>query len=234
LLEPNTQTQANRLQANDAVHAALKKAILTSVMLPGERLNPGDLAQQLGVSLTPVRNAIQVLAAEGLVEVRPRSGTFVARVTARELEETFDIRAALECLAAEKATARPDLDQAVEELRGWLHALDRPVRTERDRVRHEQDNAEFHLCLIRASGSSRLRETYQALNAHITIGRIHAAQVDWADRLPQEQREHLAIVDSLAARDLAAAQTAIRSHIERAKRSLAAALRQNHDEDPAS
>ena len=70
-----------RERAVDAVYQALRQAIVSSLMKPGERLNVDELAQKLGVSLTPVRSAIQQLANEGLVEIRPRSGTFVARVT---------------------------------------------------------------------------------------------------------------------------------------------------------
>ena len=116
----------------DTVHEALRLAILTSALRPGERLNPGELATQMGVSLMPVRHAIQLLAAEGLVEVRPRSGTFVASVSAREVRETFEIRRALECVAVEKAMAcltAPDLA----ELRRLRDAMNKPPRTETDR-----------------------------------------------------------------------------------------------------
>jgi DNA-binding GntR family transcriptional regulator len=99
-------TRLKRERAVDAVHQALRQAILNSLLRPGERLNVEDLAGKLGVSLTPVRHAIQLLEAEGLIVVRPRSGTFVASLTARDIQETFDIRCALECLAAEKAIER--------------------------------------------------------------------------------------------------------------------------------
>lgn len=72
-------------------------------MKPGERLNVHELASGLGVSLTPVRSAIQQLAVEDPVEIRPWSGTFAASVTPRDLEETFKLRCALECAAGEDA-----------------------------------------------------------------------------------------------------------------------------------
>src|SRR3954462_13536219 len=95
-----------RERAVDAVYEALREAIGSSLMKPGERLNVDDLAGKLGVSLTPIRGAIQQLATEGLIEIRPRSGTFVAQLTERDVEETFKIRCALECLAAEEAIGR--------------------------------------------------------------------------------------------------------------------------------
>src|SRR6266704_2236481 len=97
-------TKIRRERAVDAVYEALRQAIVSSLMKPGERLKVDELAQKLGVSLTPVRSAIQQLANEGLVEIRPRSGTFVASLSPRDVEETFEIRCALECLAGEKAS----------------------------------------------------------------------------------------------------------------------------------
>src|SRR5271167_5115140 len=87
-----------RQRAVDAVYEVLRQAIVTYTLKPGERMNIDDLAQKLGVSLTPVRSAIQKLSTEGLVEIRSRSGTFVASLTAQDVEETFRIRCALECL----------------------------------------------------------------------------------------------------------------------------------------
>src|SRR3954452_10412984 len=91
-----------RQRAVDAVYGALREGILGHLFKPGERLHVDELSEKLGVSLTPVRGAIQQLATEGLVEIRPRSGTFVANLTVQDVEETFKIRCALECLAAEE------------------------------------------------------------------------------------------------------------------------------------
>src|SRR5207237_6695976 len=96
-------TKIHRERAVDAVYQALRQAIVSSLMKPGERLNVDELAAKLGVSLTPVRSAIQQLATEGLVDILPRSGTFVASLSIQDVEETFDIRCALEQLAGEKA-----------------------------------------------------------------------------------------------------------------------------------
>src|SRR3982750_4983955 len=92
-----------RERAVDSVYQAMRQAIVSCAIKPGERLNVEELAEKLGVSLTPVRGAIQQLATEGLVEIRPRSGTFVASLTVQDVDETFRIRCALECLAARDA-----------------------------------------------------------------------------------------------------------------------------------
>jgi DNA-binding GntR family transcriptional regulator len=216
-------TKIQRERAVDAVYQALRQGIVTCLMQPGERLNVYELANKLGVSLTPVRSAIQQLATEGLVEIRPRSGTFVASLTAQDVEETFKIRCALECLAGEDAIHRTTPRQ-IRRMKELLRGLRKPIRNEEDRKAHEQNNSELHHIVIQASGNERLREMYEALNAHIQIVRIHAAEGKWPDRLNEEQSEHEAIVDALEARDTSALTAALRKHIFRAKDAMIDAL----------
>ncbi len=216
-------TRIQRERAVDAVYQALRQGIVSCLMRPGERLNVYELANKLGVSLTPVRSAIQQLATEGLVEIRPRSWTFVTTLTTTDVEETFKIRCALECLAGEDAIHRIT-PQQIRRLKELLKALRKPVRNEADRKAHEQSNSELHQIIVRASGNRRLREMYDALNAHIQIVRIHAAEAKWPDRLNEEQSEHEAIVEALEARDTAALTAALRKHIFRAKDAMIGAL----------
>lgn len=207
----------------DTVHEAMRQAILTSALRPGERLNPGELAAQLGVSLMPVRHAIQLLAAEGLVEVRPRSGTFVASVSAREVRETFEIRCALECLAMEKAVSALS-DNDLGEMRRLRDAMAKTPRNEADRRQHEQDNADFHLLFLEAAGNVKLIEMYAGLRAHIQIAGVHAGDLNWRSRLAQEIAEHEEIVKAVEARDASRAVDAMRRHITRSCESLAGAV----------
>src|SRR5258708_432911 len=146
-----------RRRAVDDVHQAIREAILDRRFPPGMRLNVEELASQLGVSLTPVRSAIQLLAADGLVDVHSRSGTFVATLTRRDLEETFDIRCALECLAGEKAVEFIT-DEQIEQARKLLGVLSRPVKTDAHRKAHEQANSELHDIIICSSGNQRLAD----------------------------------------------------------------------------
>ncbi len=208
-----------RERAVDAVYEALRQAIISSLMKPGERLNVDDLAQKLGVSLTPVRGAIQQLATEGLVEIRPRSGTFVANLTVQDVEETFKIRCALECLAAEEGIANITASD-IARLNELLHLLSK----EDGQAVHEKNNSELHQIIIRASNNRRLLELYEGLKAHIKIARIHGAESKWADRLQEEQAEHQAIVAAIEKRDTAELCAALRKHIYRAKDALVATL----------
>ena len=213
-------------RAVDEVYERLREAILTKQFSPGQRLDTEAIAQQLGVSLTPVRSAIELLAADGLVDVQPRSGTFVTTLSAKDVEDTLDIRCALECLAAEKAVARltkVDIDKA----RRLLKLLAKPIRDEQDSHDHENANSQLHELLIEASGNRILAEMYKKLNAHLTIARLHSRAPGWRDRIRQEQSEHEEIVGAMERRDRAALVDALRRHILRAEASLLAGIEES-------
>ncbi len=219
----NALGKIERRRAVDDVHQAIREAILDRRFAPGSRLNVEDLAAQLGVSLTPVRAAIQLLAAEGLVDVHSRSGTFVATLTRRDLEETFDIRCALECLAGEKA-AELITDAQLERVSRLVAALAKPVKTDSQRKSHEVANSEFHEIIMQAAGNQRLMDMYQSLQAHITLCRIHRLDGAWQTRLDLEQKEHEEIAAALAERNAKAVVKALRNHILRAKENLLATI----------
>jgi DNA-binding GntR family transcriptional regulator len=204
-----------RSRASDSVFDVLRDNILGRGFRPGDRLDVRALADQLGVSATPVKDAVTRLAAEGLVEIRPRSGTFVAELAADAVAETFEIRRALECLAAEHLVRRltPDL---LARFRAIVDALERPVSNDRERAQHEQKNVELHTLLVEASGNRRLTELYRSLNAHLIVARIHSRRSPEEARLEQERREHRAILGALEAGDAAALVAALDRHIRRA------------------
>ena len=215
-----------RKRATDEVYEALRQAILTRSFKAGERLQVEEIAQKLGVSLTPVRHAIQQLSTEGLIEIHPRSGTYVATLSAHDIEETFEIRCALECLAAEKALSNL-ADGKLARLRELLKLLGEPVAGENDFRRHEKLNLELHRIIIDTAGNKRLAEMYESLNAHIKIARIHGGKAGgngFSDRLAEEQAEHEAIVDAIESRDSKLVTAALRKHIYRAKDALISTL----------
>jgi len=222
-------SKIQRERAVDSVYQAMRQAIVTCAIKPGERLNVEELAEKFGVSLTPVRGAIQQLATEGLIEIRPRSGTFVANLNAQEVDETFKIRCALECLAGEQAIDRITPEQ-LRRLKDLIRALKKKIVTDEDRKAHEKDNSELHQIIVEASGNRKLKEMYNALNAHIKIVRIHAAEANWPLRLQEEQAEHEAIVHAIESRDPAALTAAMRKHIYRAKDAMLAALKASEDQ----
>jgi DNA-binding GntR family transcriptional regulator len=217
-------TKLRRERAVDAVYEALRQGILSQLFKPGERLHIPDLAEKLGVSLTPVRHAIQMLTAEGLIENRPRSGTFVATLSEQDVAETFDIRCALECLGAESALSQITGEQ-VQRLHELLEILAQPVESDKAREAHGAANSELHAIILQASGNRRLNEIYESLNAHMKIARIHGSETDWRSRLEQEHREHQAIVAAVEERNVPKLQQALRDHISRAKNALISGLK---------
>lgn len=213
--------QIPRERASDSIYEALRQAILEHLFMPGERLDVRSLARKFDVSLTPVKNAIQMLATAGLVEIRPRSGTFVARLSAKDVAETFRIRRALECLAAETAARNVD-EQALRHLRQLVDHLRGPASAEE----HASRNTEFHRTIIRLSGNRRLVEIYDDLNAHLRIARIHSFQGDWKSRVAAEYEEHQEILSALSERNPVLLAEALRKHIERASAVLVSALKE--------
>lgn len=212
-------TKVKLERASDAVFNILRESILDQTFRPGERLNVKLLAEKLEVSLTPVKDAINRLATEGLIELRPRSGTFVTRLAARDVAETLAIRRALEWLAAETAVQNVT-DEVLVELRQIVSILEQPVSTDRERQLHERKNLELHQRLIELSGNRRMLDIYRGLNAHVKIARVHYTHEGWAKRLQEEATEHRAILDALEARNVRALQKALNSHILRASESL--------------
>ncbi|CAN5575397.1 GntR family transcriptional regulator [soil metagenome] len=219
----------SRQRTSDSVYEALRHAILLRKFAPGQRLNVHELAGELGVSLTPVKDALTRLEAEALIQIRPRSGTFVTAVSPDDVAEAFDIRCALECLAAEKALSRAKPED-VEQLRALTGQIG-AVEGEAERLVHASRNIEFHKRIVMLSGNRRLVLMYESLDAHIQIARIHLGHADWKTRLDSERREHLAIVDALARRDTPGLVAALRHHILRAAESLVRDLRNLNGKD---
>jgi GntR family transcriptional regulator, rspAB operon transcriptional repressor len=216
-------TKVKLERASDAVFNILRESILDQTFLPGERLNVKMLTEKLEVSLTPVKDAINRLAMEGLIELRPRSGTFVTSLLAKDVTETLAIRRALEWLAAETAVLNVT-EEVIEELRQLVVIMEQPVSTDRERQLHERKNLEFHQRLIELSGNRRMIDMYRGLNAHVKIARVHYTHEGWAKRLQDEAMEHRAILKALEARNFRALQKSLNSHILRASEALAREL----------
>ncbi len=211
--------QTERL--TDTVYAILRERILGGMFAPGERLNVDALAQQLNISQTPIKGALARLVADGLVEVQPRRGTFIAQVSPRQISELLSIRRALELLAAE--TIFDHITTAdIAQLRAMVEAIESAT----DVDEHYRGNYELHKRLVELSGNSKLAQFYTELNGHIHMALIHASSQHWRERAGEEAAEHQAIIDALTQGDVKALQAAITAHLNRASASLMSDL--NH------
>jgi DNA-binding GntR family transcriptional regulator len=143
-----------RRTAEREIYEQLKRAILRSQLAPGAWLPQEELAEQFGVSRMPIRDALRMLSAEGLVELLPHRGARVAPLSAEELEELYAVRMGLECLAARLAAARMTpvvLERMAQALR-WLGELGRST----DLEAYLEAEAEYHRVCYAASGRERL------------------------------------------------------------------------------
>ena len=179
---------------NDRVYHELRTRVLTRREPAGAKLSLHVLAAELGVSRSPVHHALTRLVSEGLLTVKPRRGYYVAPVTARALAEGYDVRLALELLAAERALELLDATDAAISHEEWDAA-----------------NAAFHEHQIDIAANALLSRFYRELSVNLMMQVIRGGHVEGHANLVTEHRR---IVEAFAAGDLPGAERAIREHIE--------------------
>jgi DNA-binding GntR family transcriptional regulator len=212
-------TRIPKQRMGDIVYQMIRQGILDQTFHPGDRLELEELARKLDVSVTPLKDAINRLATEGLVDVRARSGTFVSRISVQDLAETLELRGALESHAGIRA-AEIATDADIARLRELCEQMSKSIQNNQERLQHEEMNRRFHQTIVELSGNRKLIDLYNSLNAHITMARVHYASEAWRGRLPQETAEHSRILECLRRRDGAGTAQALREHIRNAAASL--------------
>ena len=175
----------------------LRALIVHNELAPGERVDEKQLCERFGISRTPLREALKVLAAEGLIELVPNRSPRVAPITRENVGELFDVMAWLERYAGELAVTRVE-DKDIQRLRKHLTQMER-LHDRKDRVEYFQMNGQFHRSVVELSGNSVLLATYTTLASQIQRARYVAihSQSHW-DRGIKEHRESL---DALEAKD---------------------------------
>ncbi len=208
--------------APEQVTARLRQAIATGALRPGERLNQADLAERLGVSRMPIREALRRLDAEGLVTLQPYKGAIVASMSADELNEIYEMRIALEELALRRSVPKMQRDD--------LDALEHLLR--RMDEEHDGDawialNVEFHDVLYRRAGRALLLETVN--NLRVKSDRFLRLFVTKRNRTSRAQEEHWAVYRACKQRDAEAACRLLQGHLQSTVTSLAETLDAQHD-----
>lgn len=201
-------------QIRDKVYEQLRQAMLKGSLKPGERLVERKLAEQLGVSRTPVREAIRMLQLEGLVVHLPRVGSVVAQVTDDEVVDIYRIRAVLEGLAARMAAEKINPTQ-LQQLTNLLETIEELAK-ERDFDRLEKVHQEYNDLIYQVADSMRLYGMITTLVDHITryarVGYCHPGRIEEATR------EHRQLVEAIKMRDGALAERVAREHIDNSRR----------------
>lgn len=212
---------AARLNLRDDAASYIRELIFSGALRRGQRIDPGDVADALGYSRLPVREALIQLEAEGLVDGIARRGAFVAMLDPEDLYDHFQAFGKIVAVAAERAAARitqHDLD----EMERLLELMEKWGEADRDRD-VERLNMRFHRIINRAGGSRRLKRIIRSLAVSIPEDLYHRTR-GWS---PAAQAEHRLILTALKARDGAAAAAASASHAEAGGRNLVESLQKS-------
>ncbi|WP_313953032.1 GntR family transcriptional regulator [Accumulibacter sp.] len=195
----------------------LRQRIFSHELPPGARIDEQALTLAYGISRTPLREALKVLAAEGLVILRPRRGCFVTEVSEQDLDDIFPLMAMLEARCALEATSRAQS----EDLAGLdaIHARLEHFAASNEIERFFEANQEFHSRIQEMSGNRRLRQVIQDLRKVLKLTRLFSLSID--GRLKQSLAEHRVILAAIKAGDAAGAQTAMHDHILSGREALA-------------
>lgn len=208
---------------HERVADTLRQDIFSGALAPGSFIDEVALCERLAISRTPLREALKVLTAEGLVRHEPRRGCFVNEVTERDLDEIFPVIALLEGRCAHEAALRAsDADlQALEALHERLQKAARGKRI----VEYYDTNYAIHEAIITLAGNRWLAQVIGDLRKILKLARLQ--QLHAPGRLEQSLSEHLAVFAALKARDADGAEAAMRTHLLRQREALRELARQH-------
>jgi len=204
------------------VYNQIKQLILCNEIMPGQKLHHQQLSERLGVSRTPVREALTRLVQEGYVSFLPNRGFTCKEIRMQEAEELYELREALEAFAVEKAIATLT-EKALRQLRDKVTAYGSDVqnRFTRDRLVYDQD---VHLQIARLTGNETLRNTLSHVFERIVLKRRTDGLYDPARGVAAHQ-EHLRLLEAMERRDAPGAVAILRNHIQAGKKNVMADLK---------
>jgi GntR family transcriptional regulator, rspAB operon transcriptional repressor len=206
----------NRAPISPQIYERLRRAITTLAMSPSESLSEQDLAQQLGVSRTPVREALIRLADEGLIDVLPQRGSFVAPIRLKDVEEAQFIRESLEVAVSRRLAERPS-EAFLESARASLQRQEQAVRREDRDLFLELDEA-FHHSFCDAAGLPRSWRLIQTVK--MQLDRVRYLSLPQAGHLALILSQHKAIFDAIAAKKPEQAAERMEVHVREILRTV--------------
>jgi DNA-binding GntR family transcriptional regulator len=210
------------LNIQGRVIAEMRRRIISGEIEADVNLSELTLAEEFGVSRTPVREAFKQLQTEGLVEIRPRVGTFVTTPSRREITELFEMKELLEGAAARLLAQRgrvPELDRLEENLREEDAAVARD-----DRVRYAELVHEFHDLLIVGADNRKLEAHYRILMNQLAYSRLVATSLSQPGRAAMSDQEHHRVVELITAKDGDSAERVMREHVRASRQAVLAGL----------
>ena len=216
------------LPLRDVVFNTLRQAILKGELKPGERLMEIQLANKLGVSRTPVREAIRKLELEGLVLMIPRKGAEVAEITRQDMEDVLEVRTALEELAVKDACDHIT-DAQLSELKKASNEFKKALLEGKDLVTCADADMHFHDVILSATNNRRLIQMLNNLSEQMYRYRMEYLKDERTHKTLIE--EHHAIRRALKKHDKVKAGAAIRVHIDNQKRSILESLTEKEEDE---
>lgn len=210
--KPSFPTNKSKQNLNEQVYEQLKDLIIRDELKQGDLLSENELAKRFGVSRTPVREAVRSLVNEGFVEVRNGVGTFVNRITNREVLDIFEVRACLECLAATTAIAHISDEELNEQEAGWRELAKRYESGETIDYKEilALDDA-LHALLVNKSENQALKEMIHEIGVKIT--RLQYISLTALSDTRSSIRQHLEIIAIIRRRESALLEPVLRGHI---------------------
>jgi len=209
---PTTRMES-RGNLAEQVYATLKAEIHDFLLVPGDRFSEAELGERLGVSRTPVREALFRLRNEGFLHVEPKLGWFVKPIDFAKLEQLYDLRIVLELASVQRLCARSDDAPELEPLKlTWM-----VPSTERlgDARQVGANDEEFHATLVRAAGNMEMARVHWDVTERIRI--IRHLDFTRPDRIDATYSEHARILRAVIQRKSDQAQLLLRTHIEQSK-----------------
>lgn len=197
-----------RLLLHEEVSQYIKEAILTGELKPGDRIVETRLAQELGVSQAPVREAIRELEFSGLVEQKPFSGTYVKQITVQEMRQFYEVRGALEKLGAECAVRRMSEEQ-YQALAMTIFSMEEAAR-DHDVPEYIKCDALFHDQIVAAANNDLLSRLWEQCNIRSWL---HVGTSLTRRDLPELASRHRKIFEALRSKDLEQLRAAIDGHL---------------------
>jgi DNA-binding GntR family transcriptional regulator len=207
---------------HDEVAATLREQIFDGTLAPGSFVDEAALCEGLSISRTPLREALKVLTAEGLLRHEPRRGCFVNEVTERDLDEIFPVIALLEGRCAYEA-ARNASDAELHDLDALHERLVRHAKARRINDYYATNHI-IHEAIIQLADNKWLAQVIGDLRKILKLARLQ--QLHAPGRLEQSLSEHLAVFAALKARDSEGADAAMRTHMTRQREALREVMRQ--------
>lgn len=208
---------------NQTVYSRLLDHILAGGVPIGQRLDERELSQQLGVSRTPVREAISKLAVDGIVDYRPRQGSFLRRLTVKEVNDLYVVRIQLETLAVQLSMDKVD-DNFLSTLREIVGASEAAL-VSGDLTEFAREDRRMHALIIGTADNSVLTDALGRIENLIQIARNVANQRPGFAEVTHVQRH--ALLDAFVHRDVDQAIDAMRVHIDSVRKAIVAQLESN-------